>query len=66
MRMKRRALVSTDEGARHPFRRSLPRHLRSGAEAESPRRHWLLSWRDWRDFAAAYCASFLAVTIFIS
>jgi hypothetical protein len=40
--------------------------LRSGAEAESPRRHWLLSWRDWRDFAAAYCASFLAVTIFIS
>jgi hypothetical protein len=66
MRMKRRALVLTDEAARHPFRQSLPHFVRAGTIVEVPRRRWLVSGRDWRDFATAYCASFVVVTIFIS
>ena len=68
--MKRRALVLTDESAGHPFLRSLPPHVRrGGAEPEAgsaPRAGWRLTGRDWRDFLGAYCASFVAVTAFIS
>ena len=63
----RRALVLTDESARHPFRASLPPHL----TATKKRRH--RAWRvpfavnaeDVRGFALAYSACFLAVITFI-
>lgn len=64
---KRRSLVMTDEAARHPFLASLPPHVRAGGEPLRLRkRGWRLNTRDWRDFLAAYCASFVAVTIFIA
>lgn len=68
--IKRRALVLTDEAARHPFLRSLPAHVRASAVGEpaSPRslRNWSVEGRDWRDFFLTYCAAFVAVTAFIS
>ena len=68
--MKRRALVLTDEGAGHPFRRTLPAHVRSLAfpvseEAPAPSR-WRLSAGDWRGFFSAYCLAFVAVSLFIA
>lgn len=63
----RRALVLTDESARHPFRASLPqqaRELRSAvAEPRVPWRSQL--WGDVRGFAQAYCACLAAITAFI-
>ncbi|SFG41726.1 hypothetical protein SAMN05518801_12419 [Novosphingobium sp. CF614] len=73
-RMTRRALVLTQEGAGHPFRRSLPPHvftqplgidMEAEANARAARRWWA-SGGDWRGFLAAYCASFVAVSIFIA
>jgi hypothetical protein len=66
----RRYLVLTDESARHPFRASLPPHVREPltdlAEPEAPARNWRLSRRDWRQFFNTWCAGFAAVTMFIS
>ena len=63
----RRHLVLTDEAARHPFRASLPPHVRMPLEeTPEPARNWRMSRRDWRQFLATYCAGFLAVTAFIS
>jgi hypothetical protein len=57
--MKRRALVVTDEAARHPFLASLPPHVRrSASDAARP--------SNWRQFASNYCASFIAVTVFFA
>lgn len=64
MTTKRRALVLTDEAAGHPFLRSLPPHVRKGEAAPQP--WWRLGASDWRAFFTAYCASFVAVTIFIA
>ena len=65
--LMRRSLVLTDEGARHPFRASLPpswREIRHEvAEPRVPWRDQLLV--DVRGFAQAYCACLLAVTAFI-
>jgi len=65
----RRALVLTDESARHPFRASLPMAWRAMDEADN-RRSWRLNFRltmqDARQFAATYVASFLAVTVFFA
>ena len=59
----RRALVLTQEAARHPFRASLPPHVfAEGIEARVPWRETL--WQDARGFAQAYCACLLAVTAF--
>lgn len=66
MRTKRRALVLTEESAGHPFRRSLPPHVLKGIEPVPPSRFGGVSRRDWRDFFAAYCASFVAVMVFIA
>lgn len=64
----RRSLVLTDELARHPFRASLPPHVRRlGADEIEPRVPWrerMLA--DVRGFAQAYCACFLAITAFIA
>lgn len=76
--MTRRTLVLTQESAGHWFRRSLPPHvftdpLGLGADARADEdenaqaaRHWRLAGGDWRGFLAAYCASFVAVSIFIA
>ena len=74
MKRTRRALVLTNESAGHPFRRSLPAHVfavAAGPETEAAEnaraaRRWRLNGGDWRGFLTAYCASFLAVTIFIA
>ena len=73
----RRALVLTDESARHPFRASLPPHVRRLVDEDgaSPA-EWLRTLRqrdmiagiplgDVRDFLLAYCAAFVAVSLFI-
>lgn len=61
----RRALVLTDESARHPFRALLPAHSRS--VTIDPRRttDWRLTVSDVRGFATVYFASFAAVLAFI-
>jgi len=61
----RRALVLTDESARHPFRASLPPHVRKFAEPRLVRRSWRLDAGDLKDFLLAYCACFVAVSSFI-
>jgi hypothetical protein len=61
----RRALVITDETARHPFLASLPPHVRA---AQAPRMAHKAPWftlRDLQDFLMAYCACFLAVSTFL-
>jgi hypothetical protein len=62
MTRKRRALVLTNEAAHHPFRASLP------PSAASPRpgvaRH-RLNVGDARDFATAFIATFVVVSVFI-
>lgn len=61
----RRALVLTDEGARHPFRASLPARSRR-EQVDAPRTtDWRLSATDVRGFATVYLASFAAVLAFI-
>ena len=64
----RRALVLTDEAARHPFRASLPAHWRQTRhELAEPRAPWRAQlWQDVRGFAQAYVACFLAVLTFIA
>lgn len=65
----RRALVLTDESARHPFRATLPMLSRRIGEMEN-RRSWRLNFgldvNDARQFAATYVAGFLAVSTFIA
>jgi hypothetical protein len=65
---KRRALVLTTEGARHPFRRSLPPHVFVPLPAdEPPRRTSRQIWvEDWKSIFSTYCAAFVAVTLFVA
>lgn len=73
-RTTRRALVLTQESAGHPFRRSLPAHIftelpEADVVAEdnaAAANRWRMNGGDWRSFLTAYCASFLAVSIFIA
>lgn len=73
-KMARRALVLTQESAGHPFRRSLPPHVFTeplGVDVEAEENaqaaeRWRMSGGDWRSFLSAYCASFVAVMIFIA
>ncbi|MEO5586414.1 MAG: hypothetical protein ABIQ81_01840 [Novosphingobium sp.] len=64
--MLRRALVITDETARHPFLASLPPHIRAETEVAPPQRTWRITVDDVKDFLLAYCACFLAVSAFIA
>jgi hypothetical protein len=64
--MLRRALVITDESARHPFLASLPPHVRSAPHVLPVQRDWRFTVQDVKDFLLAYCACFLAVTTFIA
>jgi hypothetical protein len=61
----RRALVVTDEAARHPFRASLPPHVRRGIEPirSAVGKHFTL--QDVKEFLMAYCACFVAVSAFL-
>jgi hypothetical protein len=64
--MTRRALVLTDEIARHSFLRSLPPHVRRIEPEGVPKpTSWRINAVDVRQFLMAYCATFLAVTVFI-
>lgn len=63
----RRALVLTDEAARHPFLASLPAHVRETAADAAQRPRWPgLPRALVRDMAATYCASFVAASLFIA
>jgi len=63
----RRSLVLTDESVRHPFRASLPPHVRGRSADDLDAR---VPWRrrfaaDVRGFAQVYFACFVAVAAFI-
>ncbi len=63
----RRALVLTDESARHPFRTTLPPHVRGRLVRDS----WWRGLKDtlvreWQPVASTYCAAFCAVTVFVA
>jgi hypothetical protein len=63
----RRALVLTSDGARHPFRQTLPPHV-CARLVEEPRPSW---WRqilddDWKRFFQTYCAGFVAVVVYLA
>ena len=62
----RRALVLTDEAARHPFRATLPHYVRSPNPSLRRATDWRLTASDVRGFATAYFASFAAVLAFIA
>jgi hypothetical protein len=65
--MKRRTLVLTDDIARHPFLAGLPPHARQAGEIRPlPRSRWPFSLTSVREFLMAYCACFLAVSLFIA
>lgn len=61
----RRALVLTDESARHAFRASLPSHVRREPATAPRTTDWRLTASDMRGFATTYSASFAAVFAFI-
>jgi hypothetical protein len=63
----RRALVLTDESARHPFRITLPPHVCAMLARET----WAGSFkatlqREWHSVATTYCAAFCAVSVFFA
>ncbi|WP_298302702.1 hypothetical protein [uncultured Erythrobacter sp.] len=62
---KRRALVLTDEGARHPFRATLPGHVTEDLFETPTESLWRLTRDDVRGFASVYFAVFAAVLVFI-
>ena len=62
----RRSLVLTDEKARHPFLASLAPHVRAGTEPVKIVRQRPRWWNDLRDFLAAYCACFVAASIYLA
>jgi hypothetical protein len=61
----RRALVLTDESARHPFRAQLPAKTRRAPESAPRTTDWRLTMSDVRGFATVYFASFAGVLAFI-
>lgn len=63
----RRALVLTDEKARHPFRRSLPPHVCAALITQpNPRSMRQAIVQEWKSFIATYCAGFVAVIVFVA
>jgi hypothetical protein len=62
----RRSLVLTDESARHPFLATLPPHIRRDSRPVPSRMPWSITASDVRDFLLAYCACFLAVSLYIA
>ncbi|HKT85196.1 MAG TPA: hypothetical protein VJQ77_03805 [Novosphingobium sp.] len=71
--VNRRALVLTDDAAVHPFRQSLPLHVRTAPLEEGMQQgnafaklRWNMLGGNWQSFLQAYCASLAAIAIFIS
>ncbi|RYD62766.1 MAG: hypothetical protein EOP58_12640 [Sphingomonadales bacterium] len=62
----RRALVLSDESARHPFRARLPAHVRREPVNAVRTTDWRLSLTDVRGFATTYFATFAATLAFIA
>lgn len=62
---KRRALVLTDESARHPFRARLPRRVTDDIYQTAPHSLWRLTRDDIRGAVSVYFATFAAVLVFI-
>ncbi len=62
---RRRSLVLTDESARHPFRASLPPHVKRDLHDIPAESLWRLTSDDVRGFASVYFATFAAVLVFI-
>jgi hypothetical protein len=62
----RRSLVLTEERSRHPFLAALPPHVRAGAKALPLQRKRVITMQDLREFLMAYCACFLAVSLYIA
>lgn len=62
----RRALVLTDEAARHPFLASLPPHVRAGTAPVRARPRWQLTASDVRGFVTAYLASLVVIAVYIA
>ncbi len=62
----RRALVVTDESARHPFLMSLPPHVRRGIAPATARSAQGIGTQDVKEFLLAYCACFVCVSAFIA
>ncbi len=63
----RRALVLTSEAAHHPFRQTLPPHvLALSDEARPPRSLREVATQDWRSLLATYCATFVAVSLYVA
>lgn len=64
----RRALVLTSEGARHPFRQSLPPHVCTPFDTapSGPRSLRQVLAEDWRSMLNTYCAGFVAVSVFFA
>ncbi|MEL6541888.1 MAG: hypothetical protein AAF249_00470 [Pseudomonadota bacterium] len=63
--MSRRNLVLTDESARHPFRASLPPHVKREIHDIPAESLWRLTMDDARGFASVYVAATAAILAFI-
>ena len=61
----RRSLVLTDEAARHPFRASLPPHVRRENTAAHDDAFWRVTAQDMRGVVTTYFACLAAVLAFI-
>lgn len=61
----RRTLVLTDESCRHPFRASLPPHVKSQTYDIPAESLWRLTVDDVRGFASVYLATTAAILVFI-
>ena len=64
-RPRRRSLVLTDESARHPFRASLPPHVKRDIHDIPAESLWRLTMDDARGFASVYVAATAAILAFI-
>jgi hypothetical protein len=62
----RRSLVITDEAAGNRFLASLPPHVRRGTKPLRIKRRAWFSLDDLRQFLMAYCACFLAASLYIA
>ncbi|QFT77473.1 hypothetical protein [Erythrobacter sp. THAF29] len=61
----RRNLVTTDETCRHPFRRTLPPHVKTELYDIPAEALWRLTTEDVRGFASVYVAATAAILVFI-
>lgn len=63
--MHKRALVLTDEPARHPFRRRLPAHVLAAVETKGGDSAAASDDGDWKLFLLSFSAFFTAIYSFI-